>query len=364
VRSIILLLLSSVCGLAESRRHDTLDRAVEFFTKGQYQEAAHSFEKAIALGQSETEVRLYLATCWMRLYVPGADSEGNNAFARKAEAEFKHVLRLKPNNEIALDSLAFLAYQRADGVEDPVTREARLDEARSWYQKLSTVNPKDEGAYYFLGLIAWAKWYPSYNAARAQDGTKPEAPGPIRDLAVRQNLKSRYGAMLEDGIANTKKALNIDPQYDVAMANLSLLLREKADLRDTQEEYREDIEAADNWAEKALEIREERRGTPAKAARTKVHERARLRPTVQNVKLIRKVDPVYSAHTRIPDTIRFRGIIGTDGLVLDLQLLSGRLSLVSSAQGAVRQWVYAPTLLNGKPVEVVTMINVKFVPRP
>lgn len=229
---------------------------------------------------------------------------------------------------------------------------------------MSTVNPKDEGAYYFLGLIAWAKWYPSYNAARAQDGTKPEAPGPIRDLAVRQNLKSRYGAMLEDGIANTKKALNIDPQYDVAMANLSLLLREKADLRDTQEEYREDIEAADNWAEKALEIREERRGTPAKAARTKVHERARLRPTVQNVKLIRKVDPVYSAHTRIPDTIRFRGIIGTDGLVLDLQLLSGRLSLVSSAQGAVRQWVYAPTLLNGKPVEVVTMINVKFVPRP
>jgi len=34
--------------------------------------------------------------------------------------------------------------------------------------------------------------------------------------------------------------------------------------------------------------------------------------------------------------------------------------LVASAQEAVRQWRYKPTLLNGEPVEVVTQIDVNF----
>jgi protein TonB len=75
------------------------------------------------------------------------------------------------------------------------------------------------------------------------------------------------------------------------------------------------------------------------------------------------VEPVYPPLARqalIDGTVRFTAIIGGDGHILNLQLVSGHPLLVPAAQDAVRQWVYRPTLLNGTPVEVVTQIDVPF----
>jgi protein TonB len=52
--------------------------------------------------------------------------------------------------------------------------------------------------------------------------------------------------------------------------------------------------------------------------------------------------------------------ISPDGRIRDLHVISGHPMLVKAALEAVRQWVYAPTLLNGRPVEVVTDIVVNF----
>jgi len=46
--------------------------------------------------------------------------------------------------------------------------------------------------------------------------------------------------------------------------------------------------------------------------------------------------------------------------VMDIQLVSGDPALVASAMTAVKQWVYRPTLLNGNPVEVTTMVDVNY----
>jgi protein TonB len=40
--------------------------------------------------------------------------------------------------------------------------------------------------------------------------------------------------------------------------------------------------------------------------------------------------------------------------------MSGHELLSSAAIEAVKQYVYAPTLLNGQPVQVVTTVNVEF----
>jgi protein TonB len=58
--------------------------------------------------------------------------------------------------------------------------------------------------------------------------------------------------------------------------------------------------------------------------------------------------------------VKFTAIIGKDGTIQNLTLVSGHPLLVQSAQDAVKQWVYQPTLLNGEPVEVVTEIDVNF----
>ena len=58
--------------------------------------------------------------------------------------------------------------------------------------------------------------------------------------------------------------------------------------------------------------------------------------------------------------MRFEALIGADGHVENLKLVSGPPMLVSSALEAVKQWVYKPTLLNGQPVAVATQIDVNY----
>jgi protein TonB len=67
---------------------------------------------------------------------------------------------------------------------------------------------------------------------------------------------------------------------------------------------------------------------------------------------------------RIQGVVRFTVTIGKDGTVQDVQLISGHPLLVSSAQTAVWQWQYKPTLLNGDPVDVITQVDVNFTLTP
>jgi len=93
----------------------------------------------------------------------------------------------------------------------------------------------------------------------------------------------------------------------------------------------------------------------------------RVGGNVQQMNLIRKVTPVYPAlakQARIQGVVRFTITIGKDGTVQDIQLISGHPLLVSTAQNAVSQWQYKPTLLNGDPVDVVTQVDVNFTLAP
>jgi len=53
-------------------------------------------------------------------------------------------------------------------------------------------------------------------------------------------------------------------------------------------------------------------------------------------------------------------IIGTDGLVKDLQVISGNAMLTGEAVRTVKGWRYHPLELNGQAMEVDTQITVKF----
>jgi periplasmic protein TonB len=84
---------------------------------------------------------------------------------------------------------------------------------------------------------------------------------------------------------------------------------------------------------------------------------------IQSAKLIRKVIPVYprlAIMARLSGTVHMIGTIGKDGMIEQLQVVSGPPMLVQAAVDAVRQWVYRPTMLNNKPVEVIAPIDVIF----
>ena len=92
-------------------------------------------------------------------------------------------------------------------------------------------------------------------------------------------------------------------------------------------------------------------------------QRIRVGGQVQQANLIRQPKPVYpplAKQARIQGVVRFNAIIGKDGTIQNLTLISGHPLLVPAAQEAVKQWLYKPTLLNGEPVEVATVIDVNF----
>jgi len=83
----------------------------------------------------------------------------------------------------------------------------------------------------------------------------------------------------------------------------------------------------------------------------------------QSAGIRKQVRPEYPREARsrgIQGAVRFETTIGTDGMMRLVELLSGPLILYKSARDAVLQWEYSPTLLNGKPTEVITTIDVNF----
>jgi TonB family protein len=92
-------------------------------------------------------------------------------------------------------------------------------------------------------------------------------------------------------------------------------------------------------------------------------KRVRIGGNVQSSKIINKVTPLYpplAKQARIQGTVRFNTLIGQDGDIKVLALVGGHPILVDSAKTAVAQWKYQPTLLNGEPVEVITVIDVNY----
>lgn len=102
---------------------------------------------------------------------------------------------------------------------------------------------------------------------------------------------------------------------------------------------------------------------PAEAAVDKPIPRVKMGGQVKPAVPIVRVEPIYPAmarQMRISGTVEITGVIGIDGHMREVRVVRGHPLLVNAALDAVRQWIYAPTTLNGEPVEVIAPITVTF----
>lgn len=77
----------------------------------------------------------------------------------------------------------------------------------------------------------------------------------------------------------------------------------------------------------------------------------------------RNVAPTYpemAKRARVQGTVILEATISPQGRVTDVKVLRGIPMLDEAALGAVRQWTYTPTLLNGQPVPVIMSVTVNF----
>jgi hypothetical protein len=73
---------------------------------------------------------------------------------------------------------------------------------------------------------------------------------------------NKYGALVDEGIADLQKAILLRPEYDDAMAYLNLLYRRKADMVGTVDERNALLKQADDLVDKVKEIKQKRAELP------------------------------------------------------------------------------------------------------
>ena len=387
------VLVGTAAIFAQTPARNYVNEGVAAFKATKYAEAIELFQQAANAAPSDPIPHMYLAAAYVQQFVPGTDSPANEQFAVNAERELQAVLGMQPENIQAMESLATLHYNRAAGKKDPAAKVQAFDNAAYWYQKITAVQPENKKAHYSLGVLAWGKTYPEVMQARQKLGLKPETPGPLANADVRTELRARIGNTVEEGMRHLERAIEIDPQYDDALAYLNLLYRERADLADSAEDHQRDVQMADSAVQRALEIKkgkgpqqQAQNGGPAAfrggggggggdrnvasapqtqaGVRSEMPKQIRVGSAVQAAKLIQQSEPVYPAlalQARIQGTVRFDATILKDGTMGNISVLSGHPLMVPAAMDAVRHYRYQPTLLNGEPVEVVTQVDVNFV---
>jgi tetratricopeptide (TPR) repeat protein len=246
---VTLAVLASGCNKLKAR--DRLNKGVNSFRTAQYTAAADNFKEAIALDPDLPSARLYLATAYMTQWIPGSEAPENKRNADSALKEFQTALDSNLDGKqklVAMQSIASLHYQMKD-----------FPDAEAWNKKVIAADPTNKEAYYTLGVIAWTQFVAPWREAIAAQSLKPEDPGPLHapkkkgEADLKADLKTKYFQVLGDGIEDEKKALEIDPDYENAMAYMNLLLRYRAILDDTREQYDADIKQADDWVQKSLE---------------------------------------------------------------------------------------------------------------
>ncbi|HYL13167.1 MAG TPA: TonB family protein [Terriglobales bacterium] len=103
--------------------------------------------------------------------------------------------------------------------------------------------------------------------------------------------------------------------------------------------------------------------TPVHVPEQPKPQRVRVSQGITQGMLTHQVKPEYppiAKQARIQGPVVLKAIIGKDGKIQNLEVVSGHPMLSQAALQAVKQWRYKPYYLNGQPTEVETTITVNF----
>jgi tetratricopeptide (TPR) repeat protein len=258
----LVVLTFAASGCSKLKARDLLNKGVAAFKNGQSDAAIEDFKQAKEADPDLLNARLYLATAYASLYIPGAPSAENLARGQQAVTEFKEVLDKDPNNLSAIDGIGSILFQMAGQPFD----EKRFEESKSYHQRHIQLKPEDPEPYYWIGVIDWTLAFRAngemriaYNKDNIKKQVKDTDPLPP---AVRTDYATKYGPITEEGITDLQKAISLRPDYDDAMAYLNLLYRRKADMVETPDERANLLKQADDLVDKVKEIKQKRADQP------------------------------------------------------------------------------------------------------
>ncbi|HVN09662.1 MAG TPA: hypothetical protein VMV61_11845 [Patescibacteria group bacterium] len=257
-----LSLTATGCNKLQAR--DLLNKGVQDYKANQFDKAVEKFKEAKRLDPNLKTARLYLATAYANQYVPGSPDAANVEHANQAVQEYKEVLEQDPSNLSAIDGIGSLLFNMAAG---PPPNFDMMKESRKYHQMHIKVSPTDPTPYYWVGVIDWTLAFKANQQARQDYNKDVPAKKQIKDMdplpdKIRDDFAAKYGADVDEGINALNKAIELNPNYDDAMAYLNLLDRQKADMVANPDERKKLEDDADLLIEKVKEIKQRREAHP------------------------------------------------------------------------------------------------------
>ena len=258
----VLLLVVAATACSRLKARDHLNKGVAAFRNAQFQQAIMHFKSAVDLDPTLLSARLYLATAYAQQYIPGGESPDNVKIAKQAIEAYEDVLKINPNEVAAIASIAQIYYNMRE-----------FDKAKEYQRRRLQVDPNNPEPYYWVGVINWATVYPrrmqvrkDLNLTMPKDLSRPDVlpPFPEKDRA---QLEADNSPLVEEGIQALQKAIDMKPSDADAMAYLNLIYRERADFQKAPDAREADLKLAEEWVEKALDIKKQAAARAASAVR-------------------------------------------------------------------------------------------------
>ena len=91
--------------------------------------------------------------------------------------------------------------------------------------------------------------------------------------------------------------------------------------------------------------------------------KVRISGKIMQSRLVHRVPPDYPQEARekgIEGTVSLEILVGPNGTIGQIEVISGNPVLTKAAIDAVRQWKYDPTYIKGQAVSVITRVDVSF----
>jgi tetratricopeptide (TPR) repeat protein len=253
---LVLAIAASLTGVGcdKLRARDQLNKGVQSYRSAQYDAAIEHFKNAVKYDPNLSVARLYLATAYAQQCVPGVDTPENTRNCNQAIDEFKKQLEKNPGEIGSLKGIASLYFNMASGASKPEDKLKYLDDAKDYHSQVIKSDPSDPEAYYSVAVIDWTEAYKRRMDAKTGAGIKADEP--IKDKKLCSELQGKNQQVVQEGIDDLNKAIELRKDYDDAMAYLNLLFREKADIECGDPDARkQDLATADDWVKKTMDTK-------------------------------------------------------------------------------------------------------------
>lgn len=275
---------------------------------------------------------------------PAPTRPSEMVFVPANEADLQELIGREPKNPAHYRALAAFYVKAGD-----------FDRAISTLEALAQAVPSNPAHHQQIGVFYWEKAF--------------------RDHTLMREQKMVY---ILSGIAALDRALAIDPDYQEALIYKNILLRLQATYTTDISEQRRLIAEADTLRSRAMQLNKQRQVSPMPGDTSAPPPPPPPPPPVGPIDgvmpvrvggdvpapvKIRDVKPVYPPEARaarITGFVEAEVVLDAAGLVRDARIVRSVPLLDESALSAIRQWQFAPTVIDGVARPIVMTVTVSY----